>query len=394
MVFLKELNMKRILLASLAFLVAVGSVAVAGEANEIAALRDQVNALSERIAALEDGGGDGASWADKIKWGGSFRYRHEMIKMEGVHENHRHRLQAKLGVTASVRENVDVVIQLASGMNGLGSGTSTDATFDNAAATKNINLDLAFVKWVPGDVIVLAGKMSNPFFRPGGTEVIWDDDITPEGIGMAYATPLGDAELFVTAGGVVVDERAQDDAIAVGVQAGLKTEVADGATVIVGGTYYDFGAMKGRAPLVAVGNTVDGAGNYAEDFDLIEGFVQVETTVGDFPVAVFGDYVVNNSSYNNGKAYLIGFAIGKCKAPGSKAFRYDYRRVQANAVVGAVCDSSFVGGGTNGQGHEIGFDYQVATNIKAGVTVFATDAYQNAPNEDYERVQFDIKFRF
>lgn len=56
MAILKEFSMKRVLPASLAFLVVVGSAAMAGEADDVQALRDRVNALSERIANLEKGG--------------------------------------------------------------------------------------------------------------------------------------------------------------------------------------------------------------------------------------------------------------------------------------------------------------------------------------------------
>ena len=177
-------------------------------------------------------------------------------------------------------------------------------------------------------------------------------------------------------------------------QAGAKLKVDDNTSVTVGGSYYDFGAMKGKAPINAKNNTTTG-GLYDEDFDLLEAFVEVGTKVGKYPVAVFGDYVVNaGSDASNDSGYLVGFTLGKCKDPGSKAFRYNYRRVEANAVVGGINDSDFADGGTDGQGHELGFDYQVAKNVKAGVTYFNNDKKMSGSKDDYERVQLDIKFKF
>ena len=80
--------------------------------------------------------------------------------------------------------------------------------------------------------------------------------------------------------------------------------------------------------------------------------------------------------------------------PGDWQLGYNYRDLQADAVVGAFTDSDFIGGGTGGQGHLFSFAYQVAKNVQAGVTYFLDTIDQTGPDLDYSRVQGDLVLKF
>jgi hypothetical protein len=96
-------------------------------------------------------------------------------------------------------------------------------------------------------------------------------------------------------------------------------------------------------------------------------------------------------SLNNG--WLIGLRVGKAREPGSWAFRYIYRRIEADAVLGTFTDSDFRGGGTNAKGHEIGGSVILAKNTAFNVTWFDnTIGLDNG--EGFNRLQIDMQLRF
>jgi hypothetical protein len=89
---------------------------------------------------------------------------------------------------------------------------------------------------------------------------------------------------------------------------------------------------------------------------------------------------------------LVGGKLGKCKDPGSCELSYDYRDLEADAVLGAFNYSDFVGGGTNGKGHLIGFTYQLAKNTQGALTYFLDD--KGNDNHRYDRLQVDLVLKF
>ena len=170
--------------------------------SEVKAIDDRVSALETRMRAGETG--DVPSWVQRIRFSGDFRYRHELTDIEDVEDRHRHRIRARLQMNATVTDELEVVIGLATGS---WDPVSTNQDLGDAFSSKSINLDLAYVTYTPEQVAglaVIAGKMPNPLHRPQGTELIWDDDMRPEGIAVAYKTEdLAEGlEAFVNAGGL------------------------------------------------------------------------------------------------------------------------------------------------------------------------------------------------
>ena len=88
------------------------------------------------------------------------------------------------------------------------------------------------------------------------------------------------------------------------------------------------------------------------------------------PVAVFGDYVLNTAAVTPVRAPAGSSAASlnkaKDKEAGSWQFDYDYRDIQADAVVAQFNDSDFVGGGTGGRGHRFGLTYVLVKNVMPG----------------------------
>ena len=92
--------------------------------------------------------------------------------------------------------------------------------------------------------------------------------------------------------------------------------------------------------------------------------------------------------------WLAGTIIGKCSSPNSWSFRYNYRDLEADAVLGVFTDSDFIDGGTDGRGHEFGFDYQIVKGVKTGATYFDNQRRLSLGAKDYQRLQLDLVFNF
>jgi len=83
---------------------------------------------------------------------------------------------------------------------------------------------------------------------------------------------------------------------------------------------------------------------YQYDYQLVEAFGEYTTTLGETPVAFYGNYVVNTaSSVKNDTGWLIGTTYNKASAPGTWQVGYEYVDVESDATLGRFTDSDFTG---------------------------------------------------
>jgi hypothetical protein len=270
-------------------------------------------------------------------------------------------------------------------------------------------LDLAYFDFHPESVQglnVYGGKMKNPFYRAGKSQLIFDSDVNPEGLAAVYESKISDCDtLRFTGGGFWVDENGGTtaDPSLFGAQAMITHAMANSDKVIGGVSYYDFGGIQGYGSLRGtwggsgfLGNSNDGS-VFISDYDVFEAFGEYATQCGNTPVSFFGNWIQNvDAATSEDTGWLIGTKINKCSTPGTWEFSYNYRDVEADATVGALSDSDFVGGGTDGKGHTLGAKYQIKKNVQAAVTYFHNEDRANAAGRslDYRRLQADLLFKF
>jgi hypothetical protein len=167
--------------------------------------------------------------------------------------------------------------------------------------------------------------------------------------------------------------------------------------LVFGAGYFDYTNLQGRQDVYGIlaGNTTGAGNTWASDYSLVEVFAEYTTKIFNKPFAVFADWVNNvDAATSQDTGWLLGATINKAKDPGSWQFGYDYRDLEADAVVGAFTDSDFIGGGTGGQGHHFAFVYQVAKHVQAGMSYFLDTIDQTGPDLDYSRVQADLVLKF
>lgn len=347
---------------------------------------------------------DSMKWTENIKWSGDFRYRHETIDDESkTTQRDRNRIRARLKMEAKVNDEWDAIFRIATGSTD--SPTSTNHTLGDSAgdgfSSRQLWLDWAYAKYHPDAIPgldIMAGKMGNPFFRVAKHQLMVDGDVSPEGGAAIYGWDLDNStKATVTAGGYWVREREADaDTSLFGVQGYLKHNFNDDSHLLAGASYYDFGNIQGQqlGGIDPKGNsTTNGA--YDSDFDLFEAFGEYGFKVCSTPVAVYGTYIKNVDCFNDeDTAWMLGCKLNKAKAPGTWEASYNYRDIEANAVVGGLNDSDFIGGGTDGRGHVLGFKYQLAKNVQGALKYFISEKNVSTTKDDFKMLQADVIVKF
>jgi len=409
--------------------------------QEVAELRQQVQALLERVQQLEarnaELGGAGAApaarmealevrvaeveeandrqsdqlaqatvqarkldWASKIKWKGDLRYRHEMIDEETRDTRTRHRIRIRTGLEAKVSDTMTAYVGIATG--DPTDPRSTNATLGGGNLRKNIALDYGYMAWRATDnTVVSLGKMKYPFERFGGS-LFYDGDVNPEGGAIQYRAGNG---VFVNGYGFWISESSSGaDANVFGAQVGW--EAPFGLTVAA--AYNDYGAIQDNSiGLVDVGgNSTYGAANtsctgtgivpcYVYDYDILEVGAEYAFSIGRVPVSLWADYITNTAIDDLNEGYNVGFKLGKASDPGSWEIAALYQDVEKDAQWGGVIDSDFAGGTTQGKGMQFKGAWVPVKNVAVNLTWFEnTRNYDTSSERDYQRLQLDLNMKF
>ncbi len=348
-----------------------------------------------------------SSWTDTVTLKGDFRLRHERIEQEGKEDRDRQRIRARAGLEAKPSSDVTVGIRLSTSQDG--DPVSSNQTLGDGFSRKDVYLDLGYLDWHPEAVkglSVIGGKMENPFALVG--DLVWDGDLNPEGLALKHKVAGDGLDLLLNAGAFSVEERSAttEDALLYGGQVGVKFK-SDAAHGIVAAGYYYYDNLKGFAPVV---DPLDGFGNsivetvdpvteevtaaaYATGFELVDLIAEVGADLG-VPAAAYGNFVQNQDADEDDTGFMVGLKLGKTKEPGSVDFNYNYRELEANAVLGAFSDSDFIGGGTDGKGHKVSVGVQLTKVLKGQLTWFMNEIGLDGDSKDYDRLQVDVAGKF
>ena len=336
------------------------------------------------------------SWTDTIKLKGDFRYRYESIDVENADSRERNRIRARAELVASLPNNVDVGIGVASGGD---DPVSSNQTLGGGGSTKDLRLDLAYAKWNATDELYLqAGKFKNPLYKPQKSGLLWDGDWRPEGLSAGWA---GD-HIFVSSFGNFLesDTKKNNDAFAWGLQGGVKFNLGS-ARVTTALAYYDFPTAGEESYFDDdfFGNSeVDG--KYLYNYEMVELGADIGMNLFDMPVSLFANYVQNQDADEYDTGWQMGGKIGSASKKGGWEANYRYQDLEADAVLGLLSDSDFAGGGTDGKGHILSGAYGVNRQWKLGFTWFIDNeaGEKNLAEQggalSYDRIMLDTVFKF
>jgi hypothetical protein len=322
-----------------------GQVTVSAE--DLAALRAQLQALQERLAQLEaaqaeqrteqtaintelqdsvDRGSDNlartigesaaSGWVSRWQWRGDLRVRNDTIQQEfNPVDRNRGRFRLRAGAMVRVNDDTRVEVQFATGEGG--DARSSNQTFTDANSRKALDLDLAYVEWSPTDTLkITAGKMRYPWVRT--QSYFFDNDVNPEGLAAAWQQ--GATGFFGSVFYAGLSERSSfADSSMVGAQAGWRASASDGSRKLLALSYYDHGAVQGYNPFQGAGAGAAGLGAYgnttttsaavcrravyssagvvspclANDYDIVELLGEYQFNVGSQPLTLYANLARN-----------------------------------------------------------------------------------------------------
>lgn len=393
-------------------------------------------------------------WLQGAKYGGDFRLRYEAFDFwdNNSEENissdrtrNRFRIRLRWGFEKDYGDDWKMgfrIVTATAGTNGVATdNTSTNVTLGNPGydVYKNIYIDRAYAQYTPNGlkdygpvkgVTIGAGKFDNPFLRYS-TPIVWDGDVTPEGIYEKATLQLVSTEdtkvnVYGTLGQFLINENSgvDTDVEMYGYQGALNVSTygfgTDQPVDLTGAvSYYDytnwFGTVASNTASVSFlrTNTL-----IADDFRIIDFYPEVQFFVNRTPVTLWYNYAKNlgnvgtddsvqslgNDIHDNDTAWGLGVKVGNPKKKGDWGFSYGYYVIGANSVVAAFNDSDFGGPGqvgfTNRQGHKFGMAYKLTDNIEVDWTGYVvrpldpSTLVANSTNESVFRSQADVVYKF
>jgi hypothetical protein len=360
----------------------------------------------------------------------------------------RQRLRARIGVIASLSDEVSATLRLSTG--GTTDRTSTNQTMGQYFNKYAVVVDQAYVTVKPNaDWGLSGGRMPNPFFA---TDLVWADDLGFEGFAATAQKPLfTNGNGFLTAGFFPLSTDAPGTTTArslLGVQGGLDVKLpGSGNQLKLGLALYDYHGIEGHkedataqntAPAYGTryeypsgfrqrGNTlfrVNAAGDTGSSFfGLASSFRELNlTAVLDMPnllskpVRVTADYV-KNLGFNRSEiqdrtgvavsdgsdtGYLAKVQMGPTALKrGDWNAALAYRYLGSDAVLDAFTNSDFGLGGTNNKGLILGMNYGLYDNTVLSARWLSSNAIDSyAPGSatatklSVDTIQFDLTTRY
>jgi len=333
------------------------------------------------------------TWIDELDFSGDFRLRYEEIRTESEPTDARGRYRARLGVATNLSENVKLVFGLASGAY---NPVSRNITIDGEFLDDAPGIDLFYIDWAPtNELHVFVGKMNNPLYRAGKNSLVYDRDYNPKGVAFTYGKGL----FFGTLGSFLVEERSSSsDSLLLAGQVGVKFKTGENSTMTAGAGYFGYSNTIGNKPFYhdePKGNTVDLLGNYVYGYKDTELFAQFDTKIGNQPLTFFAHSARNSEVGEQDTGIAYGVRLGSAKDIGQWQISWAYHDIEADALIGTFNDSDFGGGGTDATGHIFKGRYVISKKFYAGGTLFINKINPfSMPEEDYERLQLDVVYKF
>ncbi len=400
-------------------------------------------------------------WLNRTSFFGDIRYRHEGFYNSQIQQNsptrNRERIRARLGLGIDVTPEISGKLRIVTG--DAGDPISTNQTLSELFTRKPINLDWAYLNVSPWQTFgldkltgsekpmlsVSAGKFPVPLFAPGNSELVFDGDLSPEGVSESitlWDRPSGFLRNFkITGLQWSIKELSNNsatelfnaaDAWMFGGQAQLQLAPTESSTLTVFAGDYGFQQLdviareKNQNSLLQITNNVKlfngtvvggrpvspsscsspftAAGciaGFDGGFNILNAGAQLDvpTPWKDFPLAFFADFVHNTeAATSDDNGYWLGFRIGQVRNKGDLRFTYNWAYTQTDAVPSVFSYSDFgKNGGTNVMGHFITLDYVLFPRL----TLTAKNHFVNFidrptgfHNPTQSRVQLDMVLAF
>ncbi len=385
---------------------------------------------------------------------GDIRARAEYREGEDARSNsveqdrQRTRYKLTLGVKTTAGDFYsDLAFAMGSG------GRSDNATFGSTNGANNketLFVKRAMLGWNVTDwLAVEAGRIANPLYT---TQMVWDSDLTIEGLAEKVNYTVGNTDIFLTAFQAQYegDRRKNSDGTITGAastsnellafQGGAKFKITDDVSAKAALTYYTYtndnvqgnGGAGAFTPAVGSGTGLGTNPLATNDLTILEIPAEINFSLGnDLGMKIFGDYAYNidgkdrykaalansagatraaiQSAGNDDKAWLLGVGVARKqdKKPkqGDWSANLWYQDVGVYALDPNTPDSDFFDSRVNIKGVVLKSEYNLRDNVfvnfaaghgsRKNDDISAVGAGDISLNLDkYSLYQLDITYKF
>ncbi len=395
--------------------------------------------------------GGAQKWLKDLKFAGDIRLRYEAFKYGSgnpseTDDRNRFRYRLRYGVEKKFSDDMKVGFGLASGEGPTIAGTSlgsaavnSDPTSTNTSLDNNFNFKPIYIEKVFGTYTpkflskkgilekteITGGKMTNPFEK-GSSDMIWDRDVKPEGVYEKFDFSLINSEnmtlsAYSTFGQFILDEDATrgGDANLFAYQFGFNPVIytpffdrpVDLLQSFSAYNYYNYARKSnfiiGGNSLARGNPNIDGISTEldAGQFKVLEYYSELAVYPGGTPVRFHFDFAGNTASdppdtsiVGENTAYGLGVKLGGIVKKGDWELGYQYKRIGANAVVGAFNDSDFGDGHAGKVGSVIKGAYAFTDAITLNGAMFFVDNLNSGMSgiidQNQNRFQVDMSWKF
>ena len=410
----------RIKICAVSFILSIPIFLFGSSATAFTQEKLERDAKLEKIASHAKG----IEFLEKITFFGNMRFRWEVKNRDKSNsssastinqDTERVRLRFRTGANFHIDKELDMIFRISTG--GVGSFNSGNQTLGSGLDKKNISLDQAYFSWSPNAWTIEGGKVKNQFMY---SKIIFDSDLTFEGLTEVYKTNLGGNIIKLIGGQYFIEQNSRTTTTdssnimlwALQGQLHSTTKIGKAKLALA---YYAYDGLRGSA--------LDNDNGYGTgqrnsmnssylltDMRILDLMIELGTPIGSLYGKVFYEYATNTEENADltaantiasdlDDAYQVGFKYGyeKIKKPGEWQGKFIYREIEQNAVLSAFNDSSFHEGGTNAKGIEAGLKYQIRNGVQASYTFLDTENERNAVGNlpyDVQIHQLDLKFIF
>lgn len=332
--------------------------------------------------------------------GGDLRVRQEFnVSDSDARNRSRSVLRARLRASYAVTPSISVGAQLATG--DPDDPNSTDVTLGNFLDDLDVSLDQAWIRYSGGGLTAYAGKFPQIFAR---TDMVWDGDVSPQGVGAVYSAGLGDARLDARGVYFVIDEApTARDSDMLGGQVVAAAPLAPALDLTLAGSYYHYrlGSVAGADAGDFRSNLIAG-GRYLSDFRLLEGLATLRWAGASprWPIAFTADYVRNlGAAVPADTGFNLELAAGRTARPGDWRIVYNYSEVGVDAVFAAFSHDNLAIA-TNYRLHGLGLAYVPADNLLLDLAYYhyrpldAAYAGADDPQDWLDRLRLNLLVSF
>lgn len=361
--------------------------------------------LASAAAPVNPAGGSAPGFApapaaSRLTLNGDLRLRYEVNSGDRDARNRdRGVLRARLRAAYAVNPWLTLGGQIATG--DADDPNSTDISLSNFDDDLDASVDQAYARLTFGKLQIVGGKIPQPFTR---TELVWDGDVSPQGLSVSYALPLGGGTTLKANGlYFLIDESvAGPNSDMVGGQLALETAPGRSFKFELAAGYYDYQLRS-----TAGGDIGDFrtnrfvGGRYLSDFDLIDVIAAVSWNgLGDrWPVRIVGDYVHNFGATAGADGLGADLLVGRTGKAGDWRLGYGYAQTGVDAVLAAFShDNTNIA--TNYVQHSLALDYTLSPNLILNATYYryrpkdATFAGANQVDDWLDRLRLNFLVNF